>query len=149
MFRQQALCFALAIAISSAGCAVFNRDNTPTLNFVESHIFPKSEPAQTLSYPVMIPLGLVAVSVDGLLIHPVVVVDDAYEDTIELFWEHREWQDEYVTECTFLLPRTALSIVFFSLDYLGRSMFYGPESGTSITTPDDTVVPPLRPGATE
>ena len=53
------------------GCAVFNRENTPAANWVEDSLLPEPGPARTVSYVVLIPVGLAAVTVDAVVIRPV------------------------------------------------------------------------------
>ena len=118
---------AMAPVLLCLGCAVFDRDNTPTLNWVEAHMLPERGAARTLAYPVVIPLGLLAISADALIVHPATVIDDAVEDTGDCLWEHFDWKTEYVTECASLTPRTALTPVVFSGAFIGRSMFAVPE----------------------
>jgi hypothetical protein len=116
------LLFLLLLAITG-GCAVFNRANTPALNFVEQHLVPKENPGRTLSYPLIIPVGFVATTVDMFLLHPVSVVDDAWRDTTDALWDSFDWQQHYVTTSASLLPRTLATPLIFTGDFLGRSSF--------------------------
>lgn len=106
-----------------SGCAVFNRNNTPALNFVEQHMLPKEKPGRMLAYPVAIPAGLVAASLDMLVLHPASVVKDSWNDTGDLLWEKLEWQERYVTTTVSLLPRVVATPVVFTGDFLARSIF--------------------------
>ena len=121
--KQAILVLAIAVLFLCAGCAVFNRDNTPTVNLVEERLIPAENPARTLSYPVMIPVGLVAVIIDCVIVHPVTVADDAFGDTTDALWDCFEWDTEYVTECGSLVPRTLLTPIVFTGCFLGRSTF--------------------------
>lgn len=104
----------LAALTFCGGCAVFNRDNTPTLNWLEDKVMPKKNPAKILSYPVMIPAGLAAVAIDGLLIRPVTVFDDAMRDTRNMCWTNSKWDEQYVTECV-LLPFRVVGTPFVAV----------------------------------
>lgn len=103
------------------GCAIFNRDNTPALNFVEKHLVPAENPGRAISYPLTVPLGLVAVSLDMLLLHPASVADEAFDDTRKLLWDDLDWNGKYTKTLLSLAPRTAFTPLAFSLDFLGRS----------------------------
>ena len=118
---------AVAPLMLCLGCAVFDRENTPTLKWVEDHLVPKRGTARTLAYPATIPLGLLAISADALIVHPATVIDDALDDTDDCLWDHFDWNHEYVTECASLVPRTAFTPLIFSGSFLGRSMFAVPE----------------------
>jgi len=124
MTRYITLILAAAIALTTCtGCAFLNRQNTPTANFVEQKLLPKTNPAKVLSYPALLPVGVGALAVDAVVIHPVSVLDDAYRDTERALWRHFDWEDSYVTECAKLVPRTALSPVVFTFMWTARSVF--------------------------
>ena len=105
-----------------SGCAIFNRDNTPALNFLEDRLLPEAKPARYFVYPLLLPAGLAAVVIDGVILRPISVADDALLDTKELLREHFDWKERYVTECVALVPRTAATPVVFGADFLGRTM---------------------------
>jgi hypothetical protein len=104
-----------------------NRDNTLLLNAVEDHLWPESEPARYALFPVLFPVGLAAVTLDAAILHPAAIIDDAARDTKEALWTGFEWEEKYVTECTALPWRAALSPLFFSFAFAGRSFFDLPE----------------------
>ena len=105
------------------GCAIYNRDNTRVLNWFEDNLLPKENPAKVLSYPVMIPAGLVSVAIDGIIVHPVSCVDDALRDTRDICWRHFDWDNQYVTECAQLLPRTIFTPFVAAGSFIFRSLF--------------------------
>lgn len=115
------------ILITSAtlcgGCAVFNRNNTPALNFVEKNLLPSEQPARALSYPLVLPASLVAVSLDMFLLHPVSVLPHAWHDTTDVLWDHFQWDKRYATTSVSLLPRTAGTPLVFAGSFLARSTF--------------------------
>lgn len=104
-----------------SGCAVFNRNNTPALNFVEEHLVPKENPARAISYPLTIPLGFTAAALDMILLHPLSVAGDAWDDTNEFLWSKEGWDDQYITTTLFNAPRAALMPILFTADFLARS----------------------------
>lgn len=106
-----------------SGCAVFNRNNTPALNFVEEHLLPKENPARSLSFPVAVPAGFVAGALDMILFHPLSVAGDAWADTNELLWEKLDWEHQFVTTTVLNAPRVAVMPVIFAADFLARSSF--------------------------
>jgi hypothetical protein len=105
------------------GCAVFNRENTPALNFVEQHMVPKDRTVRALSFPVVVPVGLVAATADMFLLHPLSVAKDAWDDTNELLWENLDWDNRFVTTTVLNAPRVAAMPVLFTGDFLARSSF--------------------------
>lgn len=105
------------------GCAVFNRNNTPALNFVEEHLLPKENPARAISYPLTVPLGFTAATLDMVLFHPLSVAGDAWDDTNELLWEKLDWDHQFVTTTVLNAPRVAVMPVIFTADFLARSSF--------------------------
>jgi len=111
----------VAVLTLCGGCAVFNRDNTPVLNFVEEKLLPEKKPARYIVFPLLVPVALLAVTIDAVIVRPIDVADDAVLDTKEALWEDFEWRERYVTECLLLVPRTALTPVVLAACFLGRS----------------------------
>jgi hypothetical protein len=105
------------------GCAVFNRNNTPALNYVEEHLLPKENPARAISYPLLVTLGFTAATLDLVLLHPLSVAGDAWHDTNDMLWKGLNWEDKYVTTTILNAPRAAAVPVVFTLDFLARSTF--------------------------
>jgi len=125
------------LLISLNGCAVFNRQNTPALNMIEKHLVPKEQPARALSYPLVIPVGAVAATMDLFIFHPVSVVSDAWDDTEDMLWKKLDWDKQYATTTASIIPRTTLTPVVLTTDFLVRSCFdIGRRSNTSGTTAD-------------
>jgi len=120
MSRIRLMALVAALALCS-GCAVFNRDNTPALNFVEDRLLPEKGAARYVAYPVLLPVALTAVVLDAVIIHPVSVADDAVLDTRDALWKNFDWNRRYVSECTLLIPRALLTPVVFPVCFLGRS----------------------------
>jgi hypothetical protein len=107
----------------SSGCAVFNRNNTPALNAVEQHLVPTDKTAQLLVAPVIIPLGFAAATIDMVLLHPLSVAEDAWDDTNEILWQGLDFDHRYVTTTVLNTPRLAAMPVIFTTDFLARSSF--------------------------
>jgi hypothetical protein len=105
------------------GCAVFNRNNTPALNLVEQYLVSKDKTVRAFSYPVVVPVGMVAATMDMFVLHPLSVAGDAWDDTNELLWENLDWDRRYVTTTVFNAPRVALMPIVFTADFLARSSF--------------------------
>jgi hypothetical protein len=117
-------CLLALLAAAPPGCAWRNRAHTPLFNASEKYLVPKAQPARALSYPVTVPVSLAAVTLDLLLVHPVMELPKAYDDTKDLFWDlhWRDWKGEAFTMGSTLLPRVALTPVVFAGDWLGRSI---------------------------
>ena len=125
--RFTASLFLLAVTLLPpalfSGCACFNKDNVPTLNFVEKHLVPESTTSQVIASPVVFPIGLVALGVDIAIVHPAMVIPDAASDTKDALWDDLDWDKMYVTECAALPWRTFVTPVVFTGDFLGRAFF--------------------------
>lgn len=117
------LLLACLLVAALQGCAFMNRDNTPALNMVEEQLWPEATGWRIAVFPVVFPVGLVAVIVDAMVIHPATVIDDAAGDTGDVLWDNWEWDDHYVTECTILPWRAVVTPFVFIGDFLGRSFF--------------------------
>jgi hypothetical protein len=116
------------------GCAVFNRNNTPALNLVEQYMVPKDQTARVLSYPVVVPIGMVAGTMDMLVLHPLSVAGDAWDDTNEFLWSKLDWDNQYVTTTVVNAPLVAFEPVVFTLDFLARSSFDISRRGGDVRT---------------
>jgi hypothetical protein len=140
--------FCIAALVVCSGCAVMNRDNTPTLNLVEKKLLPTETPQRYLVYPVLIPVGLGAVAIDALVVHPISVADDAAEDVRVALWRDLDWKNRYATECVLLPPRAVSTPFALLVCFFGRSVFdISPRGGEphlrqrskpSPTAPDET-----------
>jgi hypothetical protein len=113
----------LMLPLALTGCAFLDRDNTPSLNWVEGHLWPKSAGARVAVAPAVVPAGFIALAADAFVVHPAMVIDDAASDTLEALWDDFDWDKEYVTECAALPWRAAFTPVVFAGDFLGRAMF--------------------------
>lgn len=106
-----------------SGCAVFNRDNTPALNLVEQHLVPADRTARMVASPLIVPIGLTAATLDMVLLHPLSVAGDAWDDTNDLLWKKLDWDHQFVTTTVMNAPRVAVMPIVFTSDFLARSSF--------------------------
>ena len=111
----------VAVLTLCGGCAVFNRDNTPVLNFVEDKLLPETKPARYIVFPLLVPVSLAAVTIDAVIVRPIDVADDAVLDTKDALWKDFYWSERYVTECLLLVPRTVLTPAVLAGCFLARS----------------------------
>lgn len=118
----------LGLACLLSGCALANRDNRPVWNAFESKIVPESEAAFYATLPLTIPVGFVAILVDTFIAHPIQVVDDAWNDTYNM-WTDLEFEEHYYTESAWLPLRAVATPVVFAGSLLGRSVFDLPTPG--------------------
>jgi len=121
--RHVSLLLIILTLISCGGCAVFNRDNTPALNLVEQHLVPADKTARMISSPLIVPVGLVAATLDMVLFHPLTVAEDAWDDTNDLLWKKLDWNHQYVTTTVLNAPRVVAMPIIFTTDLLARSSF--------------------------
>lgn len=147
------LLFVLLSAILStlSGCAMFNRENTKALNFVESHIVPSDPLVAKATYPLTIPVSIVAVTFDAFLFHPLAVVPDAVDDMQEWAWDNMDWENHYFSTSASVVPRAAFTPLAFTGSFLGRSMFdvSGPPSHPKETAEYERQVQEARKALTE
>ncbi|MBL8020885.1 MAG: hypothetical protein JNM27_14540 [Leptospirales bacterium] len=106
--------------IISAGCAAFNRKNTPLIGLVEKNLVPKTMPAKALTAPLYIPIGLVGGMLDVFVIHPLMETPAAWKDMVDLLWTG---DAGYVTAMGSLPVRAAVSPLMLVIDVLARSAF--------------------------
>jgi hypothetical protein len=108
------------LALAASGCAIAERDNRRTLNALDEHATPASEPARWALAPLALPVSLVAAAGDMLIVHPVCSVDDAWADTVDVLWtSHGETRFRRVV----MIPLAALTTPpFFAGNLLFRSL---------------------------
>ncbi|PJZ75797.1 hypothetical protein [Leptospira neocaledonica] len=120
-FYLKSIAVFLIFVLGFSNCAVFNRNNTPLVIKVEENLVPEETGYKILAAPVYIPLGLVAVILDLIIVHPIIRIPDAFNDTVKLLWTPRD--AGYVTRMGFLPISTAMTPVVFILDLFARSSF--------------------------
>jgi len=111
-----------ATLLCAGGCAWADRDNRPVWNAMEEHLVPEDDALYYATLPLTFPGGILAFLFDTFVVHPAMVVDDAFEDTADL-WRHTEWTDHYYTEMASVPFRAALTPIAFVISFLGRSAF--------------------------
>lgn len=127
----------LSLVLFGAGCAIFDSDNRHTLNLLDEHLTPEDAAAKWALAPIALTAGLVAASVDAVIVHPINVVGDAWGDTAELLWDS---PDESGFRRAIFAPVAVIATPFvFVGDWLGRSSFSIPprEEDGHETTEDD------------
>lgn len=112
----------LILCLSTAGCAWSNRDNRPVWNAFETNLVPEGDGAFYATLPLTIPGGLLAILTDTFLVHPLQVIDDAYDDTASL-WRGLPWDTHYYTTSGFAPLRAVGTPLLFLGSFLGRSCF--------------------------
>jgi len=118
----------LPALVICCGCAVLNPENRRTFNFVKQTLVPRYEEPNFWQYCVLVPAGLGAVTLDTFIVHPAMVLDDAWDDTAALLWSRFEWEDHYVTECALLPLRAATTPLVYVPIWLFRAAFDVSES---------------------
>ncbi len=114
----------LALLCVTGGCAWTERENRPLWNAFEDNLVPGSEAAFWATLPLTVPVGLGAIVLDTLVVHPVQVMDDAWDDAAWLWRDGRpDFAGRYYSELAFLPVRAAVTPITFAGSFLGRSMF--------------------------
>lgn len=111
-----------ALLLANSSCAWTNRDNRPVWNAFEENLVPDNGTAFALTLPLTIPAGLVAIATDTFVVHPIAVVDDALDDTADL-WRDIDWEKHYYTSLGALPFRALATPGVFVVSFLGRSAF--------------------------
>ncbi|MFT7463413.1 MAG: hypothetical protein ACI9EF_001757 [Pseudohongiellaceae bacterium] len=106
------------LAVCLAACAPLEPTNRYGLDGLNEHLTPESETGRWALSPVAVPVGLATYFVDGLLIHPFYVWDDAWTDTRDAVWDTR---DESRFRRALVYPlRVVGTPVVYLLSFAGR-----------------------------
>ena len=112
----------LAAALPCGACTVFDSDQRRTLDWLDESLTPSSAAARGALLPVAVPVGLLGLGSDMLVVNPVLAVDDAWGDTVELLWTPTA--DETNLRRALVAPFAALATpLVFAGDWLGRCLF--------------------------
>lgn len=111
-------CLLLLLVGTSAACSMLRTDNRRTLNALDAAFTPDSTAGKVALAPVALPVGLAAFAADLTIVHPVVTLDDAWDDTTDLLWTPR---GESTLRKVLFVPVAAVATpVVFAVDWFGR-----------------------------
>lgn len=110
--------FWLAPLLLLAACAPMRPENRYALTELNEHLVPESTAGRWALSPVAMPVGLVTYFVDGLLIHPFFVWDDAWTETRNVVWD-TSGESRFRRALTFPV-RIAGTPLVWTLDLLRR-----------------------------
>ena len=111
----------IAAALFFSGCTAFDSDHRRTLDWLDRTFTPSSSGARAALLPVAIPVGLVGLATDAVIVNPVMAIDDAWGDTVELLWTP---EDETPLRRALIAPLAALATpVVFASDWLWRCLW--------------------------
>lgn len=103
------------------GCTVFSSSHRHTVDLLDENLTPGSRGARIALLPVAVPVGLMGLTVDAVVVNPVLAVDDAWQDTRALLWSA---PDETSFRRAMFVPFAALATpVVFTGDWLWRSLW--------------------------
>ena len=74
-------------AMLNSGCAVLSEKNRYLTRFLDEELTPESSTTKAVMAPVAIPVGFTALAIDGVIINPLVVLPEAFEDASQVFTE--------------------------------------------------------------
>jgi len=114
---------ALAAVMLSAcsGCAIIDKDNRRVLNHLDEKVQFESDNAKIAASPVFIPVGLVAGLTDAVVVHPLVSLPEAYDDTSEAVWENPGGSEFH--QAMIFLPKVVVTPLVFVGDWALRVLF--------------------------
>lgn len=110
------------VLILLPACAWQNPDNRILWDAFETRWVPENEPAASLALPLTVPAGIVAILLDVTVVHPALVIDDAFEDARSV-WDDIDWQAEYWFQSAMVPSRCAFTGVVFVFSLVGRVLF--------------------------
>ncbi|OPY11561.1 MAG: hypothetical protein A4E66_01329 [Syntrophus sp. PtaB.Bin001] len=125
---KRLICLAALFAMASflMGCGLFTRENRPTLNVldrtVEKAELAKSPATQIALFPVALPVGVTAGVVDAFVFIPAFSAQKAFCDTAAVVWENPQGSD--FRQAMLIVPKIAITPVFFVGDWLATSLFH-------------------------
>lgn len=76
----------ISIFTTSSSCALFQRKNLRLTTAVEENLVPEESPWKLIAAPLYIPIGIGAGLLDVFLVHPIAVIPDAGNDTLNVLW---------------------------------------------------------------
>ncbi|MCR9247853.1 MAG: hypothetical protein NXI31_22725 [bacterium] len=106
----------------NSSCAFVNPHNRPVWNAFEANMVPEGDGAFWATLPLTVPVGLAAILVDTFIAHPIQVIDNAWDDTVDV-WDDLPFEEEYYTTSASLPFRAVGTPVVFVSSFLMRSMF--------------------------
>jgi len=109
-----------------SGCAFMKAKNTPLFNTVEEHLWPAQRPMQIAAFPAVFPIGAAALATDAVVVHPLMVIDDAAEAAEEDLWYGLEWEKSWLGASMGLTWRVAWAPVNFASCHLYFALCDGP-----------------------
>jgi len=138
--RRRAAHVAL-LTLLAAGCAWSNPANRPVWNVFEANVVPAGDAAFYATLPLTVPIGLGAILLDTVVVHPAMVLDDAAGDAADQ-WDDLDWQQHYYTELGLLPLRAAWTPCVFAASFLGRACFDVPPRGAETGAGDGASAAP-------
>ena len=79
-----------AVVAALPSCAMVDGDNRRALHYLDEHLAPDGAATQVLLAPVALPAALAAGVADAVVVHPATQLDDAWRDTVDVFWSYEE-----------------------------------------------------------
>lgn len=101
-----------------AACAPLREENRYGLAELNEHLIPESTAGRWALAPVAMPVGLGTYFVDGLLINPLFVWDDAWTDMRDAVWDSRD-ESRFRKALTFPLRVVGTPVVWV-LSFVSR-----------------------------
>ena len=113
----------LVILFIFSQCAFTNTRNRPVTTYLDEviNIKPESTVKRVLVAPIAIPVGLVTLTSDIVIIHPLSSLYPASEDAYEYIWVNPSGGP--VVQVFLFIPKLVFTPPFILLDALFRSLF--------------------------
>jgi len=114
-----------------SNCAIFQRKNLVLVNAVEENLVPENDSAKIWASPFYIPVGILAGALDVFIVHPISVIPNAAEDTIDTLWSDKP-DLGYVTRMGIVPFSLLLSGPMFALSFSYHWLFEDSSDGTDL-----------------
>ena len=121
LFGLFGMALGLSVLSTCSGCAIFNKDNRRTLNLLDDKVQFESTAGKVVGAPLFIPIGLASGLADAVVVHPVVSLPEAYDDTSDVVWENPEGSD--FRQAMIFIPKIAVTPLVFVGDWALRVLF--------------------------
>jgi hypothetical protein len=113
----------LGIFLLTTGCAFSNPRNRPATSYLDKVVLnpQASTTKKVIAAPLAIPVGLVTLTSDIVLIHPVSSLYPASQDAYKYLWE--EPSGGIIFQIFLFVPKVILTPPFILIDTVVRSLF--------------------------
>jgi len=119
--NTQYFCLLFLVFLMAQGCAIVDKKNRRALNLLDDVIQIESTAGKICAAPIIVPVGTGAGLLDMIVVHPIVSVPKAADDTLDLIW--RDPQGSDFRQILIFVPKLIVTPFYFSGDWVLRVLF--------------------------